>query len=144
MLGKSDKGTAALGLLNSALGSTVPSVASSVLGDATKGIAATDALSLLKGGNTGATDFLKNAASEKLTTALLPALTKKLTANGGMTAITSALGSQATSLLGDNKPSIASLATTGAVDGLFSMMGNAEKAERSNPTTPELKEIFGN
>jgi len=53
------------------------------------------------------------------------------------------LSGQATSLLGGGKPSIADLATSGAVNGLFSMMGNAEKAERANPTNPVLKEIFG-
>lgn len=144
LLGKTSEGTKALGLLNSALGSAVPDVASSLLGNATKGIAAADALNLLKGGDTGATDFLKKAAGSKLSAALLPAITKKLTQNGGLSAITSALGGQASSLLGGNKPSLADLATNGAVDGLFAMMGNAEKAERSNPTDPILKEIFGN
>ncbi len=143
LLGKSSQGTKALGLLNSALGSAVPDVASSFLGDATKNIPAADALSLLKGGKTGATDFLKKAAGDKLAAALLPAITKKLTDNGGLSAITSALGGQASSLLGNGKPSLPDLVTNGAVDGLFSMMGNAEKAERANPTDPVLKEIFG-
>ncbi len=144
LLGNSSEGTKALGLLNSALGSAVPDVASSLLGNATKGIAAADALNLLKGGDTGATDFLKKAAGSKLSAALLPAITKQLTQNGGLSAITSALGGQASSLLGNGKPSLADLATNGAVDGLFAMMGNAEKAERANPTDPVLKEIFGN
>ena len=143
LLGQSSEGNKALGLLNSALTSAVPDVASSVLGKATKGIAATDALSLLKGGGTGATDFLKKATGNQLTTALLPVITKKLTDNGGLNAITTALGSQATNLIGNGKPSIADLATNGAVDGLFAMMGNAEKAERTNPTDPVLKDIFG-
>ena len=112
------------------------------MGNATKGIPATDALSLLKGGNTGATDFLKKAAGQKLTAALLPVLTKQLTDNGGLGAITSALGGQAASLLGNGKPSLADLLTKGSVDGLFAMMGNAEKAERANPTDPLLKKIF--
>jgi len=144
LLSKSGQGgTKALGLLNSAITSAVPNVASSVLGDAVKGIDASNALSLLKGGDNSATNFLKNAASQKLTTALLPAITKNLTANGGLSAITSALGSQASGLIGNGKPSIADLATKGSVDGLFSMMGNAEKAERENPTDPVLKDIFG-
>jgi len=144
LLGNSSEGSKALGLLNGALGSAVPDVASSLLGNATKGIAAADALNLLKGGDTGATDFLKNAVGSKLSAALLPAITKKLTDNGGLSAITSALGSQASSLLGNGKPSLTDLVTTGAVDGLFGLMGNAEKAERANPTDPLLKEIFGN
>ena len=143
LLGNSNEGTKALGLLNGALGSAVPDVASSLLANATNGIAASDALSLLKGGDTGATDFLKKAAGKKLAAALLPAITQKLTNNGGLSAITSALGSQASSLLGNGKPSLNDLVTTGAVDGLFAMMGNAEKAERTNPTDPVLKEIFG-
>ena len=143
LLGQSNDGKKALGLLNSAIGSAVPDVASGLLGNATKGIAAADALSILKGGDTGATDFIKKAVGSKMTAALLPAITKQLTSNGGMSAITSALGSKASSLLGGGKPSLADLVTNGAVDGLFGMMGNAEKAERSNPTDPILKGIFG-
>ena len=144
LLGNSSEGAKALGLLNGALGSAVPDVASSLLGNATKSIAAADALNLLKGGDTGATDFLRKTAGKQLTAALLPVITKRLTQNGGLSAITSALGSQASSLLGGSKPSISDLVTTGAVDGLFGIMGNAEKAERANPTDPLLKEIFGN
>ncbi len=143
LLGNSSQGNKALDLLNGALGSAVPGVAASLLGNATKGIAASDALSLLKGGDTGATDFLKKAAGSKLTAALLPAITQKLTENGGLKAITSALGGQASNLLGEGKPSLADLLTSGAADGLFAMMGNAEKAERANPTDPVLKELFG-
>jgi len=142
LLGKSTEGKKALGLLNSALGSAVPDIASSFLGNATKSIPAADALNILKGGDTGATDFLKNSVGSDLSAALLPAITKQLTDNGGLKAITSALGGQASSLFGNGKPSLASLATTGSVDGLFSMMGNAEKRERANPTDPVLKEIF--
>lgn len=144
LLGNSSEGNKALDLLNGALGSVVPDIASSLLGNATKGIAASDALSILQGGDTGATDFLKKAAASKLTEALLPALTEKLMENGGLKAITSALGSQAPNLFGDGKPSLTELVTNGATDGLFSMMGNAEKTERTNPTNPLLKEIFGN
>jgi hypothetical protein len=143
ILGGSSEGTQALGLLNSAMSSVVPNVASPVLVDATKGINASDALGLLKGGDTGATDFLKKAAGQKLSSALLPALTEKLTQNGALSAITSALGGQASSLLGNGRPSLADMVTNGAVDGLFGMMANAEKAERANPTDPVLKEIFG-
>ena len=143
LLGNSSEGTKALGLLNSAIGASVPDVASSLLGNATKNIAAADALNLLKGGDTGATDFLKKATGQKLAAALLPSITKQLTNNGAIDAVVSALGSQASGLLGNEKPGISDLVTSGAVDGLFAMMGNAEKAERANPTDPILKEIFG-
>jgi hypothetical protein len=143
ILGNTTQGTKALGLLNNAMGSALPDVATSVLGNFTKSIPAADALGILKGGKTGATDFVKKAAGNKLTNALLPVLTQKLTENGGLNAITSALGGQASSLLGSDKPSLASLATSGTVDGLFALMGEAEKKERANPTDPILKEIFG-
>ena len=143
LLGNSSEGTKALGLLNSAIGASVPDVASSLLGNATKSIAAADALNLLKGGDTGATDFLKKATGQKLAAALLPSITKQLTNNGAIDAVVTALGSQASGLLGNGKPGISDLVTSGAVDGLFAMMGNAEKAERANPTDPILKEIFG-
>jgi len=143
LLGATSQGSKALGLLNGAISSALPDVAGGILKNATKNINPSDALGLLQGGDTGATDFLKKAAGAKLTSALLPAITQKLTANGGMKAIKSALGGQAAGLLGGGKTTIANLATSGAVDGLFALMGNAEKAERANPTNPDLKKIFG-
>ena len=55
VLGKSNEGAKVLGLVNGALSSVVPNVAGSVLADATKNISPNDALSLLNGGETGAT-----------------------------------------------------------------------------------------
>ena len=52
------------------------------------------------------------------------------------------LYSQAGALLGGNKPSIESLLTTATSSGIFGLMGEAEKAERENPTNDLLKEIF--
>ena len=60
-----------------------------------------------------------------------------------MSAITSALGGQASGLLGKGMPSLPEMVTGGAVDGLFGLMGEAEAAERANPTDPVLKKIFG-
>ena len=143
LLGGSSAGNEALGLLNGAIASAVPGVASSVLGNATNGIAASSALDILQGGETGATDFLQNAVGNQLSAALVPAITKELGSNGGLDAITSALGSQAAGLIGGNMPSIAQLVSSGAAKGIFDLMGNAEKAERANPTNPVLKDIFG-
>ena len=143
MLGNSAQGTKALGLLNSALESAVPDAASNFLSRTTNNIAAADAVNILKGGDTGATDFLKKTAGNRLSAALLPAITKKLTENGALSAVTSALGGQASGLLGGGNASLANMVSNGAADGIFAMMGDAEKAERENPTDPVLKEIFG-
>jgi len=100
-------------------------------------------LNILKGGDGGATNFLKNAVGGKLTDALLPAITKSLGAAGGGDLISKALGGSAASLLGGNKPSLENMLSSAVSSGVFGLMGEAEKAERANPTDPLLKEIFG-
>jgi len=116
-LGNSEAGRAALGVINNAIGSAAPAVAKGVLGN-------------------------KNAVGGKLTDALLPAMTKSLGNAGIGDLVSSALGSQAGALLGGNKPSLESLLTKATTDGVFGLMGEAEKAERANPTSDLLKEIF--
>lgn len=141
-LGNSDAGRAALGVINNAIGSAAPTLAKGVLGNALKNIPAGQALDILKGGSNGATNFLKNAVGGKLTDALLPAMTKSLGNAGIGDLVSSALGSQAGALLGGNKPSLESLLTTATTNGVFGLMGEAEKAERANPSSDLLKEIF--
>jgi len=140
-LGKSEAGQAALGVINKTIGSAAPSLAKGVLDNALKNIPASQALDILKGDG-GATSFLKNAVGSKLTDALLPAMTKSLGNAGIGDLVTSALGSQAGNLLGGNKPSLESLLTTATSSGIFGLMGEAEKAERANPSNDLLKEIF--
>lgn len=142
-LGKSPAGKEVLGVLNNVVGSAAPALAKGVLGSAVAGIDPTKALDILKGGENGATNFLKNAVGGGLNDALMPALTKALGGAGVSDMLTSALGSSATGLLGGNKPSIESLLTQATSSGIFGLMGQAEKAERANPTDPLLKEIFG-
>ena len=127
---------------NNVIGSAAPNLAKGVLDGALKNIPAAQALDILKGGENGATNFLKNAVGSKLNDALLPAMTKSLGNAGIGDLVSSALGSQAGALLGGNKPSIESLLTTATSSGIFGLMGEAEKAERANPTNDLLKEIF--
>lgn len=141
-LGKSEAGRSALGLLNKTIGGTAPSLAEGLLNNAVKNIPTDKALDILKGGNNGATNFLKNAVGGKLTDALLPALTKSLGKANIGNIVSSALGDQASTLLGGNKPSLESLLTSTTTDGIFGLMGAAEKAERANPSTDLLKGIF--
>ena len=141
-LGGSEAGQAALGVINNVIGSAAPNLAKGVLDGALKNIPAAQALDILKGGENGATNFLKNAVGSKLNDALLPAMTKSLGNAGIGDLVSSALGSQAGALLGGNKPSIESLLTTATSSGIFGLMGAAEKAERANPTNDLLKEIF--
>lgn len=142
-LGQSPAGKQVLGTLNNVIGSAAPGLAKGVLGNAINNINPSKALDILKGGENGATDFLKNAVGGKLNDALMPALTKALGGAGVNDMLTSALGSSAAGLLGGNKPSIESLLTQATSSGIFGLMGQAEKAERANPTDPLLKEIFG-
>ena len=143
-LGNSQAGKVALGAINQAIGGAAPALAKGVLGDALKNIPASEALNILKGGDNGATNFLKNAVGGKLNDALTPAITKALGGANIGNLVNSALGDSASSLLGGNKPSLESLLSQATSSGIFGLMGEAEKAERMNPTDPLLKKIFKN
>ena len=143
-LGNSQAGKVALGAINQAIGGAAPALAKGVLGDALKNIPASEALNILKGGENGATNFLKNAVGSKLTDAIAPALAKSMGGANIGQLVTSALGDSAGNLLGGNKPSLESLLGQATSNGIFGLMGEAEKAERANPTDPLLKKIFSN
>jgi len=143
-LGNSQAGKVALNAINQAIGSTAPSLAKGVLGDALKNIPASEALNILKGGDNGATNFLKNAVGGKLNNALTPAITKALGGANIGNLVQSALGDSAGNLLGGNKPSLESLLSQATSSGIFGLMGKAEEAERENPTDPLLQKIFKN
>ncbi len=127
--------------------------ASNILGDAVRGMSVKDAVSLVRGGDSAATDYFRQSSEQKLYDAFLPIVTKQ-TANTGVSqkykALTGSVGSNplgATLLGGDNKSAdLDGYVTSKAIDGLFQVIATKEADIRSNPaaqTTSLLRKVFG-
>ena len=127
--------------------------ASGILGDAVRAMSVKDALSLVRGGNSAATDYFRQSSEQKLYDAFLP-LVAKQTANTGVSqkykALTGSVGSNplgATLLGGKNKSAdLDGYVTNKAIDGLFQVIATKEAEIRSNPaaqTTSLLRKVFG-
>jgi Protein of unknown function (DUF4197) len=127
--------------------------ASSILGDAVRAMSVKDAVSLVRGGDSAATDYFRQSSEQKLYDAFLPIVAKQ-TANTGVSqkykALTGSVSSNplgATLLSGDNKSAdLDGYVTNKAIDGLFQVIAAKEAEIRSNPaaqTTSLLRKVFG-
>ena len=127
--------------------------ASNVLGDAVRGMSVKDAVSLVRGGDSAATDYFRQSSEQKLYDAFLPIVARQ-TANTGVSqkykALTGSVSSNplgATLLGGDNKSAdLDGYVTNKAIDGLFQVIATKEADIRSNPaaqTTSLLRKVFG-
>ncbi len=127
--------------------------ASNILGDAVRGMSVKDAVSLVRGGDSAATDYFRQSSEQKLYDAFLPIVSKQ-TANTGVSqkykSLAGSVGSNplgATLLGGDNKSAdLDGYVTNKAIDGLFQVIAAKEADIRSNPaaqTTSLLRKVFG-
>ena len=108
--------------------------ASPVLVDAVRQMSIQDAKGILTGGDTAATDYFRNTTSETLTTKFLP-IVQQATAKVQLAEQYNSLASQGEKL-GLVKPedaSIDSYVTRKALDGLFLVIGEQERAMRKDP-----------
>ena len=158
--------------MNTAASKAVPKTAS-ILSDTVKNMSVEDAKSIVGGKETAATDYFKAKSSDKLLSAIMPIIKqsaseskvmssyKTLTgmASGGASALGgSGMGSMlgqasgaAKSLgMGDALPNqdedIETYIARKTLDGLFFMIGEKEKALRSNPLgsgSKTISDIFG-
>lgn len=118
--------------------------------NALKSITLSDALSILRGGDTAATDFLRTQTTPNLTGLLRPKMETTLQSTGAFSALdraSSSLGSFGGASLGANlKGQVIDFAVTKALDGAFFYVGEEERAIRKDPvkrTTAILKKVFG-
>ncbi len=139
--------------MNRAAEQAVPKAAG-ILGDAVRQMTLQDAIGLVRGGETSATDFFRRVSEEKLYSAFRP-IVEQQTQNVGVTrkykdmvkkAGGSGLG--AALLGGDNAQSadLDDYVTREAIDGLFHVIAEQEKQIRRNPasrTTELLRRVFG-
>jgi hypothetical protein len=132
--------------MNRAAEAAVPE-AKQLLTDAVKKMSVQDAKGILTGGDTAATDYFRRATRPRLTQRFLP-IVKKATDNAGLAQQYNALASQgaALGLVKEDEASIERYVTQKALDGLYFMIGEQEKAFRRDPvgaTSSIVRKVFG-
>jgi hypothetical protein len=116
--------------------------------NAIKQMTLTDAVNLIKGGNTSATDYFKGKTTDSLKAAFSPVIKKTLDSTSATryyTDIVNAYNKLPTTFTKAN-PDLKDYVTTMAVNALFDQIGKEEQAIRANPaarTTDLLKKVFG-
>ena len=122
--------------------------ATPILIDAVKGLTMEDAIAILKGGDTAATDLLRDRTGDKLTGEFKPIIGEAM-AKVGVTRSYNRLVDQAGPLLGltGRQPQeLGDYVTEKTLDGLFTLIGQEEAKIRKDPverTTELLKKVFG-
>jgi len=140
--------------MNRAAEKAVPAAAS-ILGDAVRGMTVQDAVGLVRGGETSATDFFRRSSGERLFTAFRPIVVGQ-TQSAGVTrkykAFSDRVGGSALGGLltgnasGNTGIDLDDYVTEKAIDGLFYVIAGQEKQIRSNPaarSTDLLRRVFG-
>ncbi len=140
--------------MNRAAEKAVPAAAG-IMSDAVRQMTLQDAIGLVRGGETSATDFFRRTSEEKLYTAFRP-LVEKQTAEVGVTKkykdFSKKAGGNALAgaLLGgsggNTNLDLDDYVTREAIDGLFHVIAEQEKQIRRNPasrTTDLLRRVFG-
>lgn len=118
-----------------------------VLVNAVKQMSVTDAKNILTGGDTAATDYFRRTTSEDLTARFLP-IVKKHTDQLGVTQQYNQLAKPVAGfgLIDQKQASLDGYVTQKALDGLFLMVAEEERAIRRNPvgqSSALLQKVFG-
>lgn len=133
--------------MNRAAEDAVPAGKTIVI-DAVKSITIQDAMSILQGGDTAATDFLRARTEASLRTTFKPYVEQALASSGAYQTLDSVTSS--TPMLAvaatDYKSSLTDHAVSLGLDGLFDYLAVEEQKIRENPlarTTDLLRKVFG-
>jgi len=132
--------------MNRAAEAAVPE-AKQLLVDAVKTMSVQDAKGILGGGDTAATDYFQRSTRSQLGRRFLP-IVKQATDRVGLAQQYNALAGQgvALGLVKEDQGSIESYVTQKALDGLYFMIGEQEKAIRQDPvgaTSDIVRRVFG-
>jgi Protein of unknown function (DUF4197) len=132
--------------MNRAAEAAVPE-AKQLLADAVKKMTVQDAKKILTGGDTAATDYFKRATQGQLTQRFLPVV-KKATERVDLAQKYNAVAGQglALGLIEEEEASIERYVTGKALDGLYFMIGEQEKAFRKDPVRASsdiVRKVFG-
>jgi hypothetical protein len=132
--------------VNRAAESATPTAKKLVV-DAVKSMTFDDAMGVLRGGDTAATDFLRKKTETGLRKAFRPYFDDALNTSGALTAVDGVVAKYGAGLVKtDAKTWLADNATTGALNGLFYYVAREEQAIRRDPvkrTTSLLRKVFG-
>lgn len=115
---------------------------------AIKQMTLTDAVNLVKGGNTSATDYFKGKTTDSLKTAFMPVIKKSLDSTSATRYYADLVNNYNKLPTTFNKvnPDLQDYVTTMAVNALFDQIAKEEQSIRANPaarTTDLLKQVFG-
>ncbi|MEM9668561.1 MAG: DUF4197 domain-containing protein [Pseudomonadota bacterium] len=114
---------------------------------AVRSITVEDALAILNGGNTAATDFLRDRTEASLTDAFRPYVDSALADSGAIQAFDSVTSRYGLARLSnDLRSDISDDAVALGLDGLFYYVGKEERRIRENPvarTSELLRKVFG-
>jgi len=132
--------------MNRAAEAAVPEARALIIG-AVRSMTIEDALGILRGGDTAATDFLRARTEAQLTSAFTPHVRKAMAESGAFTAMEGylsgiGLGGSTSTLQAD----LTSHAVRLGLDGVFLYVAEEEKKIRENPvarTTDLLRKVFG-
>jgi hypothetical protein len=132
--------------MNRAAEEAVPG-ARRIFGDVINGMTIEDAVGILRGGDTSATDFLKDRMSPRLTTMFRPMMNTALSRAGAVSAFENAARRYgATAYARNARGQLTDWATQKALDGVFLYLADEERAIRRDPvrrTTDILRRVFG-
>lgn len=121
--------------------------AKTLLIDAVKKMTVQDAKGILTGGDDAATAYFRKNTESQLTQKFLP-IVKQSTAKAGLAQSYNSLAGKAAKfgLANEKQATIESYVTAKALDGLYLMMAEEEKAIRANPlerTGTYIQKVFG-
>ena len=132
--------------MNRAAEAAVPETLA-IIEQAIRGMSFDDAMRILRGSGTEATDYLKRTGGEQMQQRMLP-IVKQATARTGVTRKYKEMqggGGLTGALLSSKSFDIDRYVTTKASDGLFYMIGQEEQRIRTNPaarSTELLRKVF--
>ncbi|MGB3626317.1 MAG: DUF4197 domain-containing protein [Henriciella sp.] len=133
--------------MNRAAEDAVPAGKAIVI-DAVKAITIEDAVGLLQGGDTAATDFMRGKTETSLRSLFTPYVEAALESSGAYQALDSVTSSVPMLAVAatDYKSSLTTHAVNMGLDGMFDYLALEEKQIRENPvarTTELLRKVFG-
>jgi hypothetical protein len=132
--------------VNRAAESAAPTAGKLVV-EAVKSMSFEDAMGVLRGGDTAATDYLRKKTEPSLRTAFRPYFDKALANSGALNVVDGVVTKYGAGMVKtDSKTWLADNATTGALNGLFYYVAREEQAIRRDPvkrTTDLLRKVFG-
>lgn len=132
--------------MNRAAESAVPA-AKQIVVQAVTSITLEDAVGILRGGDTAATDFLRAKTEDNLRSAFTPYVKQALSESGAFRTLQNVADAPGVSMImGDYRDDLTTHAVNLGLDGIFFYVAQEEQRIRENPvarTTELLRKVFG-